>query len=123
MILKLTREECFFAVEHGEFAEEIRGKTPKTAIILTQSWCPQWTAMHRYLNEAEKKAHDASIDLSIFFIEYDKESWFEEFMVFKENEFKNREIPYVRYYQDGKCIKDSNFISLHGFLGHLGINV
>lgn len=121
MIEKLTKADCFFTVEHGEFAEGICGKTPRTAIILTQSWCPQWTAMSRYLDDVQKKAEEADIDLSIFFIEYDKESWGEEVMTFKENEFKNREIPYVRYYHDGKCIEESNFISMNGFLKKLGL--
>lgn len=121
MIQKLTKEDCFFAIEHGEFAEKICGKTPKTVIILTQSWCPQWVAMSRYLDEAEKKAKEALIDFSIFFIEYDKESWSEDFMLFKEDGLKNREIPYVRYYQDGKCTDESNFISLGSFLKKAGI--
>jgi glutaredoxin len=116
MILRLTKTDCFFAIEQGEFAEEICAKTQKTAIILTQSWCPQWVAMRRYLDEALKKASEASVDFSIFFVEYDKESWGDEFMMFKEDTFKNREIPYVRFYQDGRFIEDSNFISLGGFL-------
>ncbi len=123
MIYTLTKEDCVFAVEHGEFAEDICGRTSKTVIILTQSWCPQWAAMRRYLDEAERKAKDASIDFSIFFIEYDKESWAEEFMMFKENGFKNREIPYVRYYQDGKLMNESNFIPLNGFLKKTGIQI
>jgi glutaredoxin len=122
MMNKLTKEDCFFAIEHGEFAEEVCGKSPKTAIILTQSWCPQWVAMYRYLDEAEKKAKEASIDFSIFFIEYDKESWAEDFISFKEDGFKNREIPYVRYYQDGKITGESNFISLGGFLKKAGVS-
>jgi glutaredoxin len=121
MMIKLTKEDCFFAIEHSEFAENIRGKSPKTVIILTQSWCPQWVAMYRYLGEAEKKAKEASVDLSIFFVEYDKESWADNFMRFKEDGLKNREIPYVRYYQDGKFIEDSNFISLGGFLKKAGV--
>ncbi len=121
MIYELSNEDCLFAIEHGEFAGEICGKTPNTAIILTQSWCPQWTAMRRYLDEALKKAQEASIDLSIFFVEYDKESWSKEFMTFKEDRFKNREIPYVRYYQNGIFSEDSNFISLGGFLKKSGV--
>jgi glutaredoxin len=123
MIYTLTKEECFFAIEHGEFSQEVCGKSANTAIILTQSWCPQWVAMYRYLDEAEKKANEASLDLSIFFVEYDKESWSEDFMLFKEDVFKNREIPYVRYYANGNCTGESNFISLSGFLKKAGVKV
>jgi glutaredoxin len=122
MIQTLTKEECFYAIEHGDFSESVRAKTQKTVIILTQSWCPQWLAMRRYLDEALKKAEEASIDLSIFFVEYDKQSWIDEFMRFKEDGFKNREIPYVRYYQNGKFTEDSNFISLGGFLKKAGVH-
>jgi hypothetical protein len=99
-------------VEKGEFDPSLLGHT---AIILTQSWCPQWTAMHAYLEKADRNG------LDILYIEYDKLSWFEGFMTFKEQTFKNREIPYVRYYKDGKCIAQSNFVTLEGFLHRAGV--
>jgi len=113
----LTEAECRKAMEKGEFeikdllGAEIPGQE-NAAIILTQSWCPQWTAMKNYLPEAEKREPG----LAIFYIEYDQVSWFEEFMAFKENTFSNREIPYVRYYREGKCTAWSNYVSLEGFL-------
>jgi hypothetical protein len=118
MIRKLTEPECRYAMEHGEFEEALRGE--RSAIILTQSWCPQWTAMRNYLPKADEKA--GSSQAGLYFIEYDLCPWFEEFMNFKENTFKNREIPYVRYYRDGKFFRDSNYISLEGFLSRLGID-
>jgi len=45
--------------------------------------------------------------------------WFEAFMEFKENIFNNREIPYVRYYKNGKLTGESNYVSLEGFVSRL----
>jgi hypothetical protein len=105
-------------METGEFEPPPEGPaSPKkrTALILTQSWCPQWKALKAYLSQAENQLPG----LSIFYIEYDLLSWSEEFMTFKEETFDNREIPYVRYYKDGKCSSWSNYIALEGFLHRL----
>jgi len=102
-------------MEKGEFElPEFSGSggSGKTALILTQSWCPQWKAMKNYLPDAEKSFPG----LNIVYIEYDMAPYFEVFMAFKENTFNNREVPYVRYYSDGKCIAYSNYVSLGGFL-------
>jgi hypothetical protein len=109
----LKEEECRNAMEKGEF-ELPPGRA---AVILTQSWCPQWKAMKSYLEEAERRLPG----LSILYIEYDRVPWFEEFMAFKERNFDNREIPYVRYYSEGKCTSQSNYVSLEGFLYALGV--
>jgi hypothetical protein len=117
----LTEAECRTAMEKGEFElPELCGpaggeNTQKTALILNQSWCPQWKAMKSYLPEAEKSLPD----LNIIYIEYDQIPFFEEFIAFKENTYANREIPYVRYYINGKCRSWSNFVSLEGFLQRL----
>ena len=108
----LTEAECRKAMEKGEF-EPAAGTT---AVILTQSWCPQWKAMKNYLPEAEKRLPG----LEIFFIEYDQVSWFEEFMAWNENTFNNREIPYVRYYRNSSCTGWSNYVALEGFLYRVG---
>jgi hypothetical protein len=111
-------------MEHGEFeASLIEG--PAAVIILTQSWCPQWTAMRDYLPEVEKKAAKVfPPGINIFYVEYDIAEWkdltHEEFMTFKEDTYNNREIPYARYYRNGSFSRDSNYISLGGFLSRLG---
>jgi hypothetical protein len=125
MLRKLTEAECRFALEHGEFDPALI-KGPAAAIILTQSWCPQWTAMHFYLPGVEKKAATAfPPGINILYVEYDIEAWqeltHEAFMAFKEDSYNNREIPYVRYYRNGGFSRDSNYISLAGFLSRLGI--
>ena len=118
MIRKLTEAECRAAMETGEFdASLVAGAA--AAIILTQSWCPQWTAMKAYLDKIEAALPEARI----YYVEYDIEPWesldHEAFMSFKEKTFNNREIPYVRYYKNGVYSRDSNYISLDGFKSRL----
>jgi len=112
----LTEIECKNAMEKGEFElPELAAVSDMGAVILTQSWCPQWKAMKNYLPEAKKRLDV----LKIFYIEYDQLPFFEEFMSFKENTLKNREIPFVLYYKDGKCSSTSNYLSMEGFLQRL----
>jgi hypothetical protein len=119
MIRELTEAECVEAMEKGEFNPSLVSG-PAAAIILTQSWCPQWTAMRAYLPDIEKRIPE----LSIYYIEYDIASWknldHQTFMTFKESAFKNREIPYVRYYKNGAFSRDGNYISSEGFKSRLG---
>ena len=118
MIRKLTEAECRAAMESGDFDAALVSCSA-AAIILTQSWCPQWTAMKNYLPQVEA----ALEDVGLFYIEYDIADWEsldrEAFMRFKENTFNNREIPYVRYYKNGVFSRDGNYISLEGFKSRL----
>ena len=113
----LNEIECKRAMEKGEFElSEFAAGSGSGAVILTQSWCPQWKAMKNYLPELEKRHNN----LKILYIEYDQLPFFEEFMTFKENILQNREIPFVLFYKDGKCSSTSNYLSLEGFLQRLG---
>jgi hypothetical protein len=118
MPVKLTEAECRFAITNGDFSEEVTNAAPSVALILTQSWCPQWLFMKSYLAEAEKTFQDK---LQIRFLEYDRESFFQDFMYFKEEVFRNREVPYVRYYKNGILTSESNYTSKQGFLTKLGL--
>ena len=118
MIRKLTEAECRAAMETGDFdAALVSG--PAAAIVLTQSWCPQWTAMKAYLPKVEEELGD----VKLYYVEYDIERWEnlenEAFMLFKENTYNNRAIPYVRYYRNGVYGRDSNYISVDGFISRL----
>lgn len=120
MVLTLTAQQCEYAIEHAEFENTIIASAPRVAVILTQSWCSQWIRMRAYLNEAESLLHaENRLATMIYYIEYDREPWFEVFMEFKENSFNNREIPYVRYYRNGKLASESNYVSLDGFISRL----
>jgi hypothetical protein len=108
---KLTKDECLAAMKDGEFAPGLTGTAPTVAIVLTQSWCSQWSWMRSYLSALPS---DASRD--ILWIEYDREDFFEDFMRFKEGTFGNDQVPYVRYYRGGALVAESNFIDQGGFL-------
>jgi len=115
---KIVEADCLSAIAAGDFPEELRNAAPAVALVLTQSWCPQWRFMQSYLSDAEKSAGERA---AVFFVEYDREPFHRDFMAFKEDVFGNREIPYVRYYRGGKLHAESNYISKQGFLSRLGI--
>lgn len=99
----------------GEFDAAIREAVPAVAVVLSQSWCPQWLWMKHYLD-----ALGSEPGIAVYWIEYDKESFFAEFLRFKEETFDNRQIPYVRYYRQGRFVRDSNYIDKNGFMRALG---
>jgi len=111
---RLSVAQCEQAITRGDFGPEITAATTLVAVVLTQSWCPQWVMMRRWLDQAEKDTGSR-----VYFIEYDKEDFFEDFMAFKEDVFGNRSVPYIRYYRDGKFIGDGNFIGRDGFAARL----
>jgi hypothetical protein len=108
---KLGREECLALIETGEFGAALLGTAERVAIVLTQSWCPQWAWMRSYLGKLppdEKR--------EILWVEYDLEDFFESLMKFKEGSFGNDQVPYVRYYNGGKLVAESNFVDQGAFL-------
>jgi hypothetical protein len=117
MLTKLAESDCRPPSPRAT-SIRVRAAAPLVAVVLTQSWCPQWSFMRGYLAQAAAEAGDRA---RIFFVEYDREPFYEDFMTFKEDGFGNREIPYVRYYRDGVLSAESNFISKQGFLSKLGL--
>jgi hypothetical protein len=111
---RLNAAQCGHAIVTGEFGPEVIASTARVAVVLTQSWCPQWVMMRMWLERAEKDA-----DATVFFAEYDKEDYFEDFMAFKEDVLGNRSVPYVRYYRNGALTGDGNFIGRDGFVAKL----
>ena len=108
---KLSKDECLGLMDKGEFAPSLIGAADTVAVVLTQSWCPQWAWMRSYLAALP---NDSSRE--IFWVEYDQEDFFEPFMSFKEATFGNDQVPYVRYYRGGKLAAESNYIDQGGFL-------
>jgi hypothetical protein len=111
---KLGAEDCLDAMRAGEFGEKLTHASDAVAIVLTQSWCPQWAWMRSYL-----AALPGDASREVFWVEYDQEDFFEPFMNFKEATFGNDQVPYVRYYRGGKLAAESNYIDQGGFLRHL----
>jgi hypothetical protein len=115
MFRRLTEAECRAAIASGEFSPAILGSAPKVALVLTQSWCPQWSWMRSYL---EDLAGEPGMD--IFWVEYDREPFFDAFIDFKENLLGNSLIPYVRYYREGRLVATGNYLDRRGFLRLMG---
>lgn len=103
-------------MKNGEFEEALLETSEHVAVILTQSWCPQWKFMERYLLKMVKHQSDTTENLSVYTLEYDKTFYFDKFRQFKESTFENHLVPYVRYYRRGKLTDTSNYVSKHGFL-------
>lgn len=120
MIRTLSEQEARYAMENGEFSASLINKVQHLAIILTQSWCPQWRFLQAYLEGLEPQLEaQHSGKTAILSMEYDKTAIFHPFMHFKETVFKNDQVPYIRYYKNGKLITESNFISAQGFRDRL----
>jgi hypothetical protein len=113
-VRKLSGEECLAAIEAGDFGPGVVDAAEAVALVLTQSWCPQWAWMRSYL-----EALPASEGEEILWVEYDLEGFFEPFMRFKEGVLVNDQVPYVRYYRGGALVAESNFIDKGGFLRRL----
>lgn len=114
MLRKLTEAQCRAAMASGEFDEGTRTAGGAVAIVLTQSWCPQWHWMRAWL-EAEAAGAE------ILWIEYDLEPFFDEFRSWKEQVLGNDQVPYLRYYSGGVLKRESNYIDRSGFRRLLGI--
>jgi hypothetical protein len=111
---KLSKDDCLALLENGEFGPSITGVAEAVAVVLTQSWCPQWAWMRSYLSSLPPDEGS-----SVFWIEYDLEDFYQPFMNFKERVFGNDQVPYVRYYRGGKLVAESNYIDKGGFLRRL----
>ena len=111
-MIEITDTQAAHIIEYREIPNELINSTEKVAVVLTQDWCPQWLFMERWLNKTEDKG------IKTFYISYNRKSYFNEFMNAKEDTFGNDQVPYVRYYKDGKYLNDSNFISEELFLSN-----
>jgi hypothetical protein len=112
MIKLLTKEQAGYAIEHEEFDDDVTGAGENVAIVLTQDWCPQWTRMRSWLETLDETAN-----VSVYLLEYNKKDFFEEFLSLKEKKWNNQYVPYIRYYQNGKLIRQTNAVSKEAFLG------
>jgi len=112
----LTREQAFHAMENGEFPQEVTASAETVVVIMTQDWCPQWQYLKNWVyNIQTPKA------LDIYELVYNQTDYFRQFAGFKENKWNNDEIPYLRYYKDGKLIKETNSVSSEVFRTITGI--
>ena len=115
---ELSEAQIRSVIKNHEFDESIIGSNKNVAIVMTQSWCWQW----RMAKEWIASVSDIS-ELDIYTVVYDNKGFYEDFLDFKENIFGNYEIPYIRYYIDGKLIGESNYVPKDSFLETFQINL
>lgn len=112
-LIPIREEWVKHLLNSGSWPDEMLGRSRNVAILLTQDWCPQWTYMKEWLDAMETVP-----ELSVFYVLYNRESYFMELMSFKESRFGNDRVPYVQYFQSGKKTGESNAVSQGNFLQH-----
>lgn len=105
-LIELEDNDSQKALESGEFSQKLINSSPRVIIILTQSWCPDWWAQKLVFKDKEIEERE---DLKVYFLEYDRKAYRSEFTAFKERVFGNGQIPYLRFYRNGKFEISSNY--------------
>lgn len=117
----ITERQARLAMEAGEFTADVVASSPLVAIVLTQGWCYDWKRMERWLDspggDAATAGYSGYPDVDVYVLIYDEVDYFDEFRAFKEKQFANRSVPYVRYYSDSRYIGDSNQVTRDEFFG------
>lgn len=108
----IKKDQALTSIKYGEFGDDVISSAETVAVILTQSWCPQWHGMKGFVSDFT--------EADIWLLEYDLTDYFETFRRFKEQVLGNDQIPYVRYYADGVFIAESNAVSEQVFRTYLG---
>lgn len=111
----LSEIQCSYAMSHGEFGDDVVASSKRVAVILTQSWCPDWKWMKGWVDRQAGQGQPERMDIDVWQLEYNKVPFFDDFRAFKERTFNNYQIPYVRYYIDGSFTGDSNQVSFQEF--------
>ena len=112
---KITEEQAAKIMAAGEIPPEMSSISSRVAVVLTQSWCPQWGAMDAYLSQMHDASSPETADLTVFSLCYDLLPFSGDFTRFKETRFSNNQIPFVLYYRDGELKNTSNYVSVAGF--------
>jgi len=100
---QINQDQALTAIRNGEFGEDIIRSAEKVAVILTQSWCPQWHAMQQFVGDV--------LAADVWLLEYDQVDYFDAFREFKETILGNDQIPYIRYYSGGVLVAQSNAVT------------
>lgn len=108
--INLTKDQVFNAIEKGEFEKDIVLSKYLVVVVMTQDWCPQWINMKNWIYDLETNK-----DVDVYELIYNKTGYFYKFMNFKENVWGNSDIPYLRFYKNGKLAKQTNYISKEEF--------
>ena len=111
--LEIDRSELAYLFANGDFSEKVRNHSDRVVVLMSQDWCPQWTAMKAFLG-------DFTGSTSIFVLLYNRHPQFGQILDFKENRFHNDEIPYLRYYSKGCLVAESAYLRRDAFAAMLG---
>jgi hypothetical protein len=117
---ELSEDQALSAIENGEFPQEVTAAARCVVVVMSQDWCPQWTAMDAYLSALEKGGNGGE-QIEVFGLLYNKVSYFGDFRRFKEKTWGNYQVPYVRYYKNGQLVDQSNFVPRAEFLRRCGL--
>jgi len=121
-IQELTDSQARHAMRSGEFGSDVTGRARRVAVVLTQGWCPQWKTMRRWLGDLAERDPNTDPDVWVFELEYDGKDYFDEFLRTKEELWRNRLVPYLRYYADGRLVGETNSVSEPRFFSMFGLN-
>ena len=84
--------EMKYIIENKEVSSNVKNVSENVLAVFTQDWCGDWRGLKRELNANEQ---NSDVDLTVFICIYNESDLYEEFMSFKEKEWKNDLIPYL----------------------------
>jgi hypothetical protein len=113
----LTNEQLQYAVRTGEFGSDVTASRQKVAVVMTQDWCSDWMRMESWL----RNTVGCDDDLDIYLVVYNKLDCFQDFLRLKENQWRNDQIPYVRYYENGSLFQVTNAVPRDVFFRIFGL--
>ncbi len=113
----IEKDQAMNAISNGEFEKNIISSNSNVVLILTQDWCPQWMNMKSWVYGL-----DINQDIDIYELEYNKVDYFDSFRTFKEDQLGNENVPYLRFYKNGKLIEETNFIGKDRFIEIINTN-
>ncbi len=114
----LTDEQLLHAIRSGEFGSDVTASRRKVAVVMTQDWCSDWIRMEHWL----RNTAGCGDDLDIYLIVYNQLDCFRDFLRLKENQWRNDQIPYVRYYENGSLFRVSNAVHREAFFRFFGLS-
>ena len=107
----ISEDQAKYAMLQGDFGDEVTLSNGRVVVLMTQDWCPQWADMKRWIYGV-----DAAEGIDVYELIYNQTGYFREFMKFKETVWKNDRIPYLRYYINGKLVKETNYVTKDEFI-------
>ena len=110
--LTLAGDQIRDAINTGEFGSDVISSAETVIVVMTQDWCPQWLNMKKWIY-----GHETGKTVDIYELIYNREPYFKEFMSFKENIWNNQSVPYLRFYENGSLVRETNYISRSEFAG------